>query len=267
MTRTIPATLAILARNNETTLRRALDSAKEFDDIIVCDGGSTDDTLAIAREYGARIIMQDKKFLDADGRLVDYGGARNQTLDAAKHNWFFFLDSDEYCGEDLIRAIRDVIRERGEDGAGAFWVDRKYVIGGTVIDHASTYPNRQMRFFARRSAERFIKKVHERIVLKPGVAPELLEGVMLVPFEGTRESLRRKWDHQLSVEIVRRGSVTLWQFLTSVVDVGKVSLLWALRLVRYKLFAQGTHMPLWMEYERQRFHVRMIVELWKVTKV
>lgn len=259
----IPATLAILTRNNETTLRRALESAKEFDDIIVCDGYSSDGTLAIAKEYGARILMQDKSLLDPGGRLVDYGGARNQTLNAAKHNWFFFLDSDEYCGEDLLRAIRAVIAERGEEGIGAFWVNRLYVVEGKIIHHASTYPNRQMRFFSRNAAEHFIKRVHERIRLKPGVASELLGGVMYVPFDTTREKLRAKWDHQIAVEVARRGSMTFRQFVSDVFESAKVSLLWGFRFARYKLFGRGTHMPLWMEYERQRFHPRLLAELWK----
>jgi len=54
----IPASVGILTLNSGKTLRRALNSLTDFAEIIVCDGNSTDDTLEIAREYGAKIIRQ-----------------------------------------------------------------------------------------------------------------------------------------------------------------------------------------------------------------
>ena len=192
----IPATVAILTKNSEKTLERALESAKDFDNIVICDGGSNDDTLAIAARYGARVIQQSKEFLDETGRIFDYAGVRNQTLDAARHDWFFFLDSDEYAGPDLVTAIRDVVSRRNES---AFWVNRKYVIDGVVIDCAATYPNRQMRFFSKHSVERFVKKVHERIELKEGSVPEFLGGTMYIPFDPDIQTIRKKWDYQIAV--------------------------------------------------------------------
>jgi len=260
----IPATLAILTRNSGATLARTLESARVFSDIVICDGGSTDNTRAIAEGFGARVIMQDKEFLDRAGRIFDFAGVRNQTLDAAKHNWFFFLDSDEYCGQDLIEAIRTVVSERTE---GAFWVSRKYVLRGTVIDCASTYPNRQMRFFSRASVERFVKKVHERIRVKEGTASEELGGTMYIPFDGDVSTIRLKWEYQIAVEVAQRGSITLVEFLSAILDASKISLLWLVRLFVNMLFCKGVHMPLRYEYERQRFHVRLLAALWEITKV
>ena len=51
----------MLTYNSEKTLRRALESVKDFDDIILCDGDSTDQTHAIAAEYGARVVRQDMR--------------------------------------------------------------------------------------------------------------------------------------------------------------------------------------------------------------
>ncbi len=261
----IPATLAVLTRNSGKTLQKALESAKDFDDIIVCDGGSTDDTLEIAHRYGARIIPQDPPFLK-EGKIFDYGGVRNQTLDAAKHNWFFWVDSDEYCGADIVEAIRKVIHERGENGEGAFWVNRKYVIDGVVIDYAATYPNRQMRFFAKKSAMRFIKLIHERIKLKEGVKAEFLDGIMYIPFEPDIVAIRRKWDYQIAVAAEQAAPLTIWQFISAIFDCAKVSLLWFFRLFRDTLFGRGTKMPLKFEMERHYFHVRLLLALWKVVR-
>ncbi len=260
----IQATLAILTKNNGKTLGRALESARCFDDIVVCDGGSTDDTLAIAARYGARVIPQSKEFLDENGRIFDYAGVRNQTLDAARHDWYFFLDSDEYCGDDLISAIHEVVAKRIE---GAFWVNRKYVIEGTVIDCAATYPNRQMRFFSKKSVNRFVKKVHERIELKPDTPKEILGGTMYLPFEPDVQAIRRKWDYQIAVAVAQVAPISVGKFMLGVGHSSKVSLLWFFRLARNSIFCGGTKMPLKFEMERHYFHLRLMRAMWRGVKL
>src|SRR5258706_210174 len=98
---TIPVSVGILTFNSARTLERALRSVSECEDIIVCDGGSKDETRAIAEKYGARIVEQNRAFKRADGRLADYSGARNQCLAAAKRRWFFYIDSDEEASPEL----------------------------------------------------------------------------------------------------------------------------------------------------------------------
>lgn len=254
MSGTIPASVAVLTRNSGLSLECALESVRDFAEIIVCDGGSTDDTLAIAERYGARVIAQDASFLDADGRLYDYGGARNQTLDAATHDWFFFLDSDEYVDAVLVESIRSVITR---NLPGAYWVNRKYVRGGVVIEHATTYPNRQMRFFAKQSARRFIKNIHERIVLMPGVQAGVLDGTLYVPFDMTIGELRRKWRYQADVEAKRVGPMSLPAYAGAVFSYAKVSLLYLLRYARILLLGSGSRMPFLFEMERHVQHMRL----------
>lgn len=262
----IKATVAVLTRNSGRTLRHALESVRDFDEILICDGGSTDETLDIAQEFGARIIMQDKKYHDENGRLFDYGGAHNQALEASKHNWHFFVDSDEYCDESIIKAIADVISKLGADGEGAFWVNRKYVIDGVVIDCAATYPNRQMRFFAKKSSTRFIKQVHERIRLKEGVRAEFLDGFMHIPFTPDLLEIRKKWDHQIAVAAEQSGPITFLQFISAILDCSKISLLWFFRLARNSVFCSGTKMPFKFEMERHYFHLRLLRALWRITR-
>ena len=90
----IPCTVGILTHNSAATLPRALESVRDFAEIIICDGGSSDETLAIAERFGARVIAQDRQFVDVEGRIVDYAGTRNQMLKGSSEQWFFFFDSD-----------------------------------------------------------------------------------------------------------------------------------------------------------------------------
>lgn len=161
----IQASVGILTFNSGKTLRRALESVRDFDDIVLCDGGSKDQTLSIAEEFGARVIRQEAQFLREDGRIKDYSGVRNQSLDAARHDWFLYIDSDETISEGLREEIRDVLASGTSHMA--FKVPIQLIIDGKKILHSSHYPGYQYRFFNRNSGTRFIKPVHERVNIDP----------------------------------------------------------------------------------------------------
>jgi len=161
---TIPASVGILTFNSGATLRRALESVKEFDDIVVCDGGSTDDTLKIAAEFGARVITQDPQFKSPDGRLANFSGVRNQLIGAAKHDWFLYIDSDEAASQELCQEVRAIASgATGKDTPVAYRIPMRIVIKGREISCSSNYPGWQTRLFRRSSGLMFIKTVHERL--------------------------------------------------------------------------------------------------------
>lgn len=155
------SSVGILTFNNESTIRRALESVHEFDDILICDGGSTDATLAIAKEFGAHVIPQDAQFKNPDGTLRDYGGVRNQCLAAAKYDWFLYIDSDESISPELAEDIRHIVA--GADEALVYRVPIGITMDGRYLKYSSNYPGYQYRFFNRKSGAHFTKPVHERI--------------------------------------------------------------------------------------------------------
>ena len=42
--------------NARQHLAKVLDSVKDFDEVVVCDMESTDDTVAIAEQYGCKVV-------------------------------------------------------------------------------------------------------------------------------------------------------------------------------------------------------------------
>ncbi len=164
-TQSIQASVGILTFNSGKTIRRALESVRDFDDIVLCDGGSSDETLAIAEEFAARVIRQDAQFLREDGRIKDYSGVRNQMEDAAKYDWFLYIDSDETISEGLREEIREVAASDTKNLA--YRVPIQLIIDGKKILYSSHYPGYQYRFFNRKSGARFIKPVHERVHIDP----------------------------------------------------------------------------------------------------
>lgn len=157
----IPCTVGILTFNSARTLARALESVKNFAEIIICDGGSNDDTLEIAREYGCKIIFQNTQFKNSDDRIKDFAAARNQCLDAAGFDWFLYIDSDEAISQGLNLEIEQIVASNTRDYV--YNVPLGLWIRGELMRYSSNYPGYQKRFFNKKSGARFFKAVHERI--------------------------------------------------------------------------------------------------------
>jgi len=94
--------LVMIARDEAASIARCLGSVRGVvDELIVLDTGSTDATVAIARENGALVYQwpwQD-----------DFSAARNQALSYAKADWNLVLDADEWLlgdGQLLRQAVQ-----------------------------------------------------------------------------------------------------------------------------------------------------------------
>ncbi len=259
----IACSIAILTFNSAKTLERALVSAEHFAQIIICDGGSTDETITLAQKYGALVIQQDTQFKDSINKISNFSGVRNQMLDVAVHPWFFYLDSDELLREPLVEEIKKVIEQ---NVPAAYWVPRKYTLGGVVVDNAATYPTLQMRFFHRDAVNKFIKTIHERIEVKPNTQVKTLHEYMLVPMIEDPIELRKKWDYYVELEYARRNSMSFSAWLQLLFENTKVSTLYFLRFIRNSLFRRGTKMPWALEYERHRYHWNLVRRLWQRMK-
>ena len=78
-----------IVKNEANNLSRSIDSLKtQVDEIIVVDTGSTDDTIAIAKSYGAKVIETEWQ--------GDFSTPRNLAIDNASGDWIIFLDADEF---------------------------------------------------------------------------------------------------------------------------------------------------------------------------
>ena len=78
--------IAIVALNEEANLGRVLESVRWADEIVVVDSGSTDRTCDIAREYGARVIVEPWR---------GYTGQKTYALELCTKDWVLSLDADE----------------------------------------------------------------------------------------------------------------------------------------------------------------------------
>ncbi|QQR50444.1 glycosyltransferase family 2 protein [Candidatus Nomurabacteria bacterium] len=157
----INCTIGILTKNSEATLDRSLASVKNFADIIIADGGSSDSTITIAKAYGAKIISQ----IAVGKPIDDFSSERNNLLDHAVTDWFFYLDSDEVMTEALAYEIEKAV----ENASGPSFYNVPYVLTSPdlTVWYKSIRPLYQVRLFRKSTGARFAKRVHEKIHFDP----------------------------------------------------------------------------------------------------
>ena len=81
-------TVCVIARNEEKFLPKCLSAVRGLaQQIVVVDTGSTDRTVAIAREHGAEV--------HSFAWTEDFSAARNAALEHARGEWILFIDADE----------------------------------------------------------------------------------------------------------------------------------------------------------------------------
>jgi glycosyltransferase involved in cell wall biosynthesis len=150
MTTTLPITAYTLSFNEARQIRLALESISWADEILLVDSFSTDGTVEIATQCGAKVLSH---------AFCGFGKLRNLALDAARHDWIFSLDADERCTAEL----RDEIgRELAHPKFDAYHVPRKSHFLNHWMRHADWYPDyRQPQFFNRRHMRYREDSVHE----------------------------------------------------------------------------------------------------------
>lgn len=157
----IPCTVHVLTLNCAHILRRCLESLKEFDDILICDGNSTDGTLEIAMEYTSHIIKQ----VDTDEpnyRAKDFSVIRNKCVNEGKYDWNFYIDSDEALPERTAEEIRKIVSSAQVDHY-VYKVPNIIMYEGREIKYSVPYPGYQMRLFNRTSGIRYTRTPHSRL--------------------------------------------------------------------------------------------------------
>jgi tetratricopeptide (TPR) repeat protein len=172
--------LCMIVRNEERFLDGALASVQGVvDEICIVDTGSTDDTLAIAERYGARVTHL--PWTD------DFSAARNAALAMASRRWILVLDADER----LAPESRDELRALGTqptNGRGRWiWcrnlvdVDRRIAASTNAIvrifpnDPAVRYRGRLHEFVARSGEEFSLEADRTKIeILHLGYQPAII---------------------------------------------------------------------------------------------
>lgn len=138
--------------NADKYLERVLKSVENYDEIVICDMYSKDETLAIANKYNCRIVMHEKADIVEPARAYAISQARNE--------WVLLIDADEVVQKNLIGYLDEAVAKQA-DLAGVYIPRKNYMFGRFV---RASYPNHLLRFFKRDSIQ-WPKTIHAHPII------------------------------------------------------------------------------------------------------
>ncbi|MCD0502066.1 glycosyltransferase family 2 protein [Bordetella petrii] len=143
----------IIAKNEAAHILGCLESVAFADEFIVVDSGSTDNTVELARDFGAQVHVT----ADWPG----FGPQKNRALDLATGDWILSIDADERVPPELADEIRAALAAPRAD---AYEIARLSDFCGRLIRHSGWWPDYVLRLFKRGTARFTDAAVHERVV-------------------------------------------------------------------------------------------------------
>ena len=169
--------VTVITKNESKHIRHCLESVKWVDEIIVLDSGSTDDTVAICREYTDKVFATD---------WPGFGIQKNRAIQKATSEWILSVDADESVSEALRREIEEAIHQPGK--RVAYQIPRRSSYCGRFMRHSGWWPDYVTRLFRQGVARFSDDLVHERLMVQ-GATGRLTNPLMHEAFNDLEEVL------------------------------------------------------------------------------
>ncbi|MBI5449610.1 glycosyltransferase family 2 protein [Candidatus Gottesmanbacteria bacterium] len=149
--------VAIATFNEEAHIGRSLASVSGWaDEIVLVDGGSRDNTVLIAKTFGAKIIETTNPPI--------FHINKQKALDACSGIWILQLDADEVVTHELRNEIIKMID--GNPKENGYYISRRNYFLGHWLHKGGQYPDYVMRLFKRGKGWFPAKNIHEQIVVE-----------------------------------------------------------------------------------------------------
>lgn len=146
-------TVTILAKNSSETLRATLEALHPFAEVLLLDTGSTDATLAIAKEFPNVHIVEQP--------FQGFGKSHNLASSLASYDWILSIDSDEIVSSELAQEILSLQLDTG----CVYSLDRHNYFNGKRMKCCSGwYPDPVVRLYNRKATRFTDDDVHEKVL-------------------------------------------------------------------------------------------------------
>ncbi len=154
----------IITRDEAHNIVACLQSVKAVcADVVVVDTGSTDATVALAEEQGAKV-----ESIDWPG----YSAAKNFANSLAANDWILSIDADERVSPELAQSLI-ALQPQAQH---VYLLDRFTNYCGHWVRYCGWYPEWKARIFDRRSIQWQGDFVHEALAIPPDYQQERLDG-------------------------------------------------------------------------------------------
>lgn len=146
----------VMTFNEESNIRRCLESLAFCDEIVVLDSLSTDRTVEICREFTDKVFQEPWK---------GYIAQRNRLRALATHDWVLFLDADEEVSPVLRDQILYQFRTGNEKYVG-YEFPRQVFYLGKWIRHGEWNPDIKLRLFLKDKGYSGGQEPHDMVIVE-----------------------------------------------------------------------------------------------------
>ncbi len=145
-------TTVIPTLNEENFVAEAIRRVSFADEILIIDSFSSDKTVEVAREMGARVIQRE---------FDDFSSQKNFAIQQATHQWVLVIDADERVSEDLAAEIMRSVKNPGDKVA--FFLYRNFYFKGKRVHFGGWQTDKAIRLFKKENGRYNGNLVHEII--------------------------------------------------------------------------------------------------------
>jgi glycosyltransferase involved in cell wall biosynthesis len=147
-------TVVFITFNEEENILRSLSAVKTIaDEIIVLDSFSTDRTVSIAEQFGAKVMQR---------VWEGYAPSKNYLNQLSHTDYILSLDADEVLSEDLQK---EILAEKTKGFKGVYSINRLTNYCGKWIKHGGWYPDVKPRLFNKNECKWEGEFVHETLFI------------------------------------------------------------------------------------------------------
>ncbi len=182
--------ICLATYNEENNLGECLDSIKNIaSEIIVVDGGSSDQTVTIARSFKAKVIETSNPPI--------FHINKQKAIDAANGDWILQLDADEQVNKELATEIMTIISANPIENG--FWIKRKNFFLGQFLKKGGQYPDPTLRLYRRGMGKLPCRNVHEQAIVE-GRLGNLNKPLLHFPYRNFAVYLE-KWNRYTNLDL------------------------------------------------------------------
>lgn len=146
----LPISAFIITYNEETNIRQCINSLSFCNEIIIVDSLSTDNTVSIAKELGAKVYSQS---------FLGYRDQKQLALSKCSNEWVLSLDADERVSNQLQEFCLSYNFTDSE--FNGFEFPRLHWFNGQWLKHGGLYPDYKLRLFRKDKGLFIGENIHE----------------------------------------------------------------------------------------------------------
>lgn len=149
----IPISVIILTHRNDARFKKAVSSAQPAKEILILDYHSDNDWKKLKKDNNFTLV-------ERSGPIENFAKERNIALKKAKHDWVFFLDSDEEIATDSWIEIQSLLQDKQSENIDGFFVQRNDVFYNKVLKFGETGGAEFLRII-RKNKAKYLRPIHE----------------------------------------------------------------------------------------------------------